>query len=1009
MDHETIDLRIEDGIGWLCFNRPKALNAFDPQLIEEFGRAMAELTRDDAVNTIIVHGAGRAFSAGFDIKASANAADRTVAEWREVLEADFDFIMQFWDCPKPTIAAVHGYCLAGAFEVMLACDITVAGEAALFGEPEVRFGSGIVAMLLPWMTGPKAAKELLLTGQDRISAARAERLGLVNHVVPDGEVLARAEALARDIVAAAPASVLATKRAINRSYEIMGMRQALLQALEADIMIEFERRPRARRVQPHPPRAGPEGRHRLARRAVRPGVGLTVVQDPPAMAAPTTFTTDRPAASGAETSRRRAADASGHGHRLDPLLAPDSVALVGASTRPESAGNAMVRMPRLAGFAGRLYPVNPAYAEVEGLPCHPSLSCLPETVDHVVLGLANSKLEAGLAEAIAHGARAVTIFASGYVDGDTGLGRRLGDRARAAGVALCGGNGMGFYNLDRQLRISAFDAPLDMRRGPVAFIAQSGSAFGALAHNDRRLGFNLAVSSGSEWATTAADYLDWALEQETTGVVGLFLETVRDPAGFVAGLEKAAARSVPVVVLKVGRTPESAAMALSHTGALAGSDAAYEALFDRYGVIRVDDEDELAATLLLLSHPRRPAAGGLAAMHDSGGERELMVDINTRVGVPFARIGPVTADRLAAHLDPGLAPVNPLDAWGTGADVIDSFAALMEALVEDPDAALGVLFADIRDGYYLSEKYAAAMLAAARRTQKPIAIATNYSLVRHEAIALRLTEAGVPVLDGTANALRAVRHLLAFRDSQAVRGPAGPSPLSDADRARWRERLAGGDLDESGALDLLDAYGISTPARHHAESRADAIAAAAAIGYPVALKTAAPGIAHKTEAGGVRLGLRDAAEVAEAWDSVAGRLGPRVLVQAMAGRGVEAALGAVVDPDFGPYAMVASGGVLIELLEDRAVSLAPLAAGTAERMIGRLKLSRLLSGVRGAPPADAAALAGALRRLSHLAADFAELIAEVDVNPVIVGPSGIVAVDALVVRRRPGVAGEGEG
>jgi enoyl-CoA hydratase len=155
-----------------------------------------------------------------------------------VLEAYFDFVMQFWDCPKPTIAAVHGYCLGGAFELMLACDITVAGEGALFGEPEVRFGSGIVALLLPWITGPKAAKEILLTGQDRLDARRARELGIVNHVVADGDVMTKAESIARDIIAAAPASVRLTKRAINRSYEIVGMRQALLQALESDILIE---------------------------------------------------------------------------------------------------------------------------------------------------------------------------------------------------------------------------------------------------------------------------------------------------------------------------------------------------------------------------------------------------------------------------------------------------------------------------------------------------------------------------------------------------------------------------------------------------------------------------------------------------------------------------------------------------------------------------------------------------------------------------------------------------
>jgi len=269
-------------------------------------------------------------------------------------------------------------------------------------------------------------------------------------------------------------------------------------------------------------------------------------------------------------------------HRLDPLLAPRSIAFVGASTRADSPGNNMVRMPLHAGYEGRIYPVNPGYDAVEGLRCFPSLAALPETVDHVVLGVANAKLEAALEEAIAHGAQAVTIFASGRVAGDEHgeLARRIGARVRAAGVALCGGNGMGFYNLDRKLRVVAFSSALDMRSGPITFIAQSGSVFGALSHNDRRLGFNLAVSSGGEWATNAADYVDWALEQETTASVGLFLETVRDPAAFVGGLAKAAAKCIPIVVLKVGRTPESAEMALSHTGAVAGSDAAYAALFD---------------------------------------------------------------------------------------------------------------------------------------------------------------------------------------------------------------------------------------------------------------------------------------------------------------------------------------------------------------------------------------------------------------------------------------------
>ena len=234
----VVETRREGLVGFLTFNRPAVLNAFDPELIEATGVALRRHVEDPAVAAIVVHGAGRAFSPGFDIKASANAGDRGVVEWRRVLEEDFDFIMQFWDCPKPTIAAVHGYCIGGAFEVMLACDVTVAAASTRFGEPEVRFGSGIVALLLPWITGAKAAKEILLTGEDRLGADRARELGIVNHVVPDGEEIARAVAIAESMAAASPSSVRLTKLAINRSYEAMGMRQALLQALELDVVIE---------------------------------------------------------------------------------------------------------------------------------------------------------------------------------------------------------------------------------------------------------------------------------------------------------------------------------------------------------------------------------------------------------------------------------------------------------------------------------------------------------------------------------------------------------------------------------------------------------------------------------------------------------------------------------------------------------------------------------------------------------------------------------------------------
>ena len=686
-------------------------------------------------------------------------------------------------------------------------------------------------------------------------------------------------------------------------------------------------------------------------------------------------------------------------HRLDPLLAPRSIAVIGASIKPDTPGNTAIRMAVGAGWAGRLYPINPNYGEIEGLACHASLDVLPEVVDLVVLSVANARLEGSVASAIRAGARALTIFASGLMPDDPApaLPERVAAMCREAGIPVCGGNCMGFYNLDQRLRVAAFHSPLDMEPGGIAWIAQSGSVFGALAHNDRRLGFNLCVSAGGEWVTTAADYLDWVLNQPTTRAVGLFLESVRDPGGFVATLDKARRLDIPVVCLKVGRTPASAAMALSHTGALAGSDAAYRALFDRLNVLEVGTPDELAATLQLLGHDRRPAVGGLAAMHDSGGERELAVDLNARIGVPYAAISEATRATLAHHLDYGLEAMNPLDAWGTGQDAVGQFAAMMGALLDDPDTAMGLLFVDLRDGYHLSETYLAAVRRAAALTDKPVAIATNYALVRNEGIARRAAEAGIPVIDGTEEALLAVRHALAFRDRARLLAPA-PCPIPTHAREAARRRAAAGPVGDADALAMLSDYGIPVPRWTVVATEGEARAAAEAIGYPAVLKTA-EGVAHKTEVGGVKLGLRDEDQVAAAYRDLAGRLGPSVLVQAMSGAGVEMSLGTIHDPDFGPYLMIAAGGILVELLDDNAVALAPVGPGEAAAKIARLRSARLLAGVRGAPAADAAALADIASRLSWLAHDLRDHVAEIEMNPVIARPEGCMAVDALFVMR----------
>ena len=242
-DQSPVTTRIDGRIGILTLNRPQVMNAFNSALIEATNKAMTAFMKDDTVLAIIVHGEGRCFSAGFDMKESAARGISGEDEWREVLTKDFDFIMQFWNAPKPTIAAAHGYCIGGAMELLMACDLAVAAETTLFGEPEVRFGSGIVAMLAPYVIGPKQAKELLLTGNDRIPAQRCFEMGILNRVVADGEEMDAAMEMAHQIASAAPRSVQMTKAAIHRAYEFAQMRTALLDALETDIRIEADESP----------------------------------------------------------------------------------------------------------------------------------------------------------------------------------------------------------------------------------------------------------------------------------------------------------------------------------------------------------------------------------------------------------------------------------------------------------------------------------------------------------------------------------------------------------------------------------------------------------------------------------------------------------------------------------------------------------------------------------------------------------------------------------------------
>ena len=690
-------------------------------------------------------------------------------------------------------------------------------------------------------------------------------------------------------------------------------------------------------------------------------------------------------------------------HPLHRMLAPSSIALVGASTTPNVAGNDMVLELQLSGFRGPVYPVNPLYDEVEGLPCYRSLAELPEAPDLVVLGIGNQQLEEQVKAAIDMGAGGLVIFGSVALPVESGmktLRQRITEMAREANLPIVGGNCMGFYNVDHWVRAFPFHRPYDVKGGGVTLIAQSGSVLTALLWNDQKLRFNLAISPGHELVTTVADYMDYALQQPTTQVIAIFLEAVRDPAAFVAALKRAAELNIPVIILKAGRTPEGARLAKSHSGAIAGDDAAYQALFERYGVLSVQSMDELASTALLLTSGRLPAEGGLAAIFDSGGERELLVDIADEVGVPMAQINEKTTEILKENLDHGLEPINPLDAWGTGRNYQAIFENCWQALLDDPDTAMGVFVADLTSGFYLHESFARICRRVARRTNKPVAMLTNHIGTDSQDLACRTTAAGVPVLDGTLSGLKAIRHAMSYRDFIARPAPDLPTAPDASVTRKWRERLERSEsLSEAEGLAMLSDYGIPVVQHGTAGNLEEARKLADSIGYPVVLKTATEGILHKSDVGGVHVNIANEEALTDVYEDMAKRLGPDVLVAAMAPVDVELALGIIIDDQFGPIVMVAGGGVFIEIYKDRRLCLAPVNRAAATEMLDQLTIRPVLDGVRGRPALDKAAVIDAMMALSSLATDLGDLLAELDVNPLAVTPSGCFALDALAVSR----------
>ncbi len=671
---------------------------------------------------------------------------------------------------------------------------------------------------------------------------------------------------------------------------------------------------------------------------------------------------------------------------LGALLEPRSVAIVGASDR-QGAHWAIVANAQRGGVP--VYPVNPSRDEVLGLRCYPSVAELPAPPDVVLLAVGHQRAEQAFEDATAAGCRTFVLPGLGNESGHAGpqVADAIAAHAAEVGAAVLGPNCMGLA-IPGGVSCWIGTVPDSFLSGRVAVVSQSGSVGEAFLALGPRVGFRCVISSGAEAVRDAADFCALLAQDESTGAVGLFLETVRRPAAFARALELLAEAEKPVVCLKVGRSQAGARATLAHTGAIAGSDRAFSALLRRFGAIEVDDFPELVETLELLGRRRRPRGPRIGAISESGGEGALLADHGEAAGLPFAPLPQELARQLCEEFPNFRSPDNPLDAWAID-EVEKVFPRSLELMARS--GAFDILIAQIDHSQFRGrweQDWARLIVRSLARAVEGTGVFPAVTTVQTSDPSPELSalarDLDLPLLRGSGAAIRALARVARRRRPRLpLAAPATPIDLSDliAD---------GGPLSEHESAAVLERYGIAFPARRRASSPEEAAQAAAEVGFPVVVKVDGP--AHKGRVGGVVLGVDSPEAAAER----AAQLGGRVLVVRQVPAGAEALCGLVRDPLYGPLLSVGVGGAVVEALSLAAVALAPLDREAALELVDE---APGLAAV--ASPAARQTLAATLVALGRLALDHPE-VAEVDVNPLILGADGAVAVDALVVVDRGG-------
>jgi acetyltransferase len=706
---------------------------------------------------------------------------------------------------------------------------------------------------------------------------------------------------------------------------------------------------------------------------------------------------------------------------LDALFRPKSVAIVGASERPGSIGAAVTKNALSGGFKGAIHLVNRKGGTILGQRAVRRPADLAAPADLAIVATPPETVAPLIGELGRAGTRAAVVITAGFGEGgnEEGARRRQAvlDAAKPHLLRVVGPNCVGF--LAPTLGLNASFAPSSPPAGKIAFVGQSGAVLVAVIDwaTDRGIGFSYLVSTGNMADVDFGDVIDYlALDMDTRAIL-LYVEGLTEARKFMSAA-RAAARLKPVVVLKAGRHAEGARAARSHTGAMAGSDAVYDAAFRRAGLLRVYGLGELFDATEVLGLTRPPRTDGLAILTNGGGFGVLATDDLGALNGRLAKLGPDTMAALDKVLPKIWSHANPIDIIGD-ADA-NRYVAALEPIARDPDVG-AVLVMNAATALASSLDTAKAVAASGIAERVPM-LACWMGGQSADAGRRVFEKAGIAAYDTPLRAVRAFRHLVEFGKSQAALMQTPPSAPDEPppDRAKAQHIIDAALaenrtlLTEPEAKAIVAAYGIPTVPTEVARSGEEAVAAAERLGYPVALKILSRQITHKSDVGGVRLNLDSANAVAEAAREMKARVGALRMDAEIDGFTVspmirrpeayELILGAAEDPLFGPVLMFGQGGTAAEIVGDRAMALPPLNFTLAEGVMGRTRIDRLLKGFRDRKPAARREIALALVRLSRLVAEL-DAVAELDINPLLADSEGVLALDARIVVRAPEAGG----